>query len=168
MNLIPKDSDRAMRYLSKLSKFYRYSVKVQDAELINLDEEIKNAKIFADLLHERFYNAIKISFPSDNNENSKLSIIPICLQLLLENAIKHNIVSQAKPLHVDIKVDIERGYIFVRNDLQLKIEEIDSTGTGLKNIMDRVGYFTDKEVIVNEDQENFIVGIPLINRKGIQ
>lgn len=160
MNLIPTDSERAMEYLSKLSKFYRYTVSTQKQPLTPLETELSNAKIYADLLHERFYKAIKINFPEA--PYPEMEMLPLSLQLLIENAVKHNIVSQSKPLQVDISIDEATHYVCVKNNIQLKIEEVNSTGVGLKNIQKRMAYFTKQPVLVDDLNGQFSVAIPLL------
>lgn len=165
MNLIPKDPDRAMSYLNKLSKFYRYSVNKKDDTAVSINREVKNAKIYADLLHERFGNSIEIEFKGHMPESAK--ILPMTLQLLIENAVKHNIVSKSKPLKIEIYPDMNGEYIFVKNNLQKKIQAVSSTGMGLRNIKDRFTYMTDKKVRVNESAESFEVAIPIIHTMAL-
>lgn len=160
MNIIPRDSDRAMAYLDKLSKFYRYSVGKHEESLVPIQDEIENAKLYAALLHERFGENINIKF-SDGLDNS-VKVVPLSLQLLIENAVKHNIVSRKKPLLIDIFVSDDGEYIHIQNNLQKKIQEVSSTGVGLKNITKRFAYFTDKAVKIHQDKELFDVAIPVI------
>jgi len=161
MNLIPKDPDRAMTYLNKLSKFYRYSVNQKDDTSVSITTEIKNAKIYADLLRERFGDNIEIEFKGYFPESAM--ILPMTLQLLIENAVKHNIVSKNKPLSVEIYPDLEGEYIYVKNNLQVKIQAVNSTGMGLRNIKERFSYLTEKKVRVNESNGSFEIAIPLIH-----
>lgn len=160
MNLIPKDPDRAMTYLNKLSKFYRYSVGKNEDNTIGLQTEIQNAKIYADLLKERFGSSIDIQF--DTVANLHDQVLPMTLQLLIENAVKHNIVSKNQPLRIDISIDTDKDYLYVNNNLQKKIQAVTSTGMGLNNIKERYKYFTDHEIIVKKRDDIFEVGIPLI------
>lgn len=165
MNLIPKDPDRAMTYLNKLSKFYRYSVNKKEDTTVDLSVEINNAKIYADLLNERFGNNISIAFSESLPEQAK--ILPMTLQLLIENAVKHNIVSKSKPLEIEIYSDLDGAYIFVKNNLQKKIQAVNSTGMGLNNIKDRFSYMTDQKVKVNETEDTFEIAIPLIKSMAL-
>ena len=160
MNLIPKDPDRAMSYLNKLSKFYRYTVNRKDDTTVLVATEIKNAKIYADLLHERFGDNIQIEFKGHIPTQAK--ILPMTLQLLIENAVKHNIVSKAKPLTIELFADLNGEYIYVRNNLQVKIQAVNSTGMGLRNIKERFSYLTDKEIRVDQSGGFFEIAIPLI------
>jgi len=162
MNLIPKDQDRAMNYLSKLSKFYRYTVSNQDESLVPLTTEIQNSKTFADLLKERFGENISINFDCDLGSGKK--ILPLSLQLLIENAVKHNIVSKSKPLHIEIYCT-DDGYLQIKNNLQRKIQAVTSTGVGLDNIKKRFAFLTDREVIITETKEHYLVSLPLIHNK---
>ncbi len=162
MNLIPKDQDRAMSYLSKLSKFYRYTVSNQDESLVPISTEVENAMTFADLLHERFRDNITINIEC-TDAGGKMTL-PLSLQLLIENAVKHNIVSKSKPLHINIYCG-EDGYIHVENNLQLKIQAVSSTGSGLDNIKKRFAYFTDKSIVIKKTNGQYHISLPLIDRQ---
>ena len=160
MNLIPKNQDRAMSYLDKLSKFYRYSVAKKENTIVPVKQELENAKIYADLLQERFGG--NISFNIKNGVKDSVKILPMTLQLLIENAVKHNIVSKSKPLHIDIYTSEGEDYITVRNNLQPKIQAVNSTGMGLDNIKERFKYFTEKQMNFEKGDSFFEVNIPLI------
>lgn len=160
MNLIPTDSDRAMNYLSKLSKFYRYTVSTGEETLVRLETELENVKIYVDLLKERFHNAIEIELPKELPSNAK--ILPLCLQLLIENAVKHNIVSNKNPLKIRILIHEDAKYIEVENNVQRKIQEVKSTGMGLKNIKTRISFFTEAPLQVEDKDVLFKVAVPLI------
>tara|TARA_Y100000385_G_scaffold291755_2_gene372016 strand:- start:1919 stop:3004 length:1086 start_codon:yes stop_codon:yes gene_type:complete len=164
MNLIPKDSDRAVSYLGKLSKFYRYSVGKHEESLVPLSDELENAKLYGALLAERFGDNITIEI-QDVDSNAK--VVPLSLQLMIENAVKHNVVSKNKPLHILVKYNPETDYVYIKNNLQIKIQQVSSTGVGLANITKRYSYFTDKEVIVEKSETEFRVGIPLIYKSTI-
>jgi len=162
MNLIPKDQDRAMSYLTKLSKFYRYTVSNQDESLVPITTEVENAITFADLLHERFGENITIDIEC-SAAIGKMTL-PLSLQLLIENAVKHNIVSKSKPLHINIYCGTD-GYIHVENNLQPKIQAVSSTGSGLSNIKKRFAYFTDKAVLIKATNDKYLISLPLINHR---
>lgn len=160
MNLIPKDEQKAMTYLDKLSKFYRYSVGKKDNMTVPLKTELSNVKIYADLLKERFGNNISIAIK--NNIMKDVYIPPMTLQLLIENAVKHNIISKNKPLQIQVFINDDQDYIHVKNNLQKKIQAVQSTGMGLKNISERFKYFTNKKMECIENKESFEVKVPLI------
>ncbi|MEM9549102.1 MAG: sensor histidine kinase, partial [Bacteroidota bacterium] len=158
MNLILTDQDRAVGYLDKLSKFYRYAVSNQDWQLTPVKTEMENVRLFIALLKERFQEGIQFSISDQSTE--AVQIFPLCLQLLIENAVKHNIVSRRKPLRIDIETDNE--YVTVRNTIQKRIHKVKSTGMGLKNISKRIALVTDRSVHIHEDNDIFEVKIPLI------
>lgn len=161
MNLIPEEGDRARSYLGKLSTFYRYAVSKQEEATVPLTMEFENAKIYIDLLKERFAQSLEISLPQQIPSNRH--IIPLSLQLLVENAIKHNIVSKNKPLKIDISVSADEKHLIVKNNLQRKIQPVESTGMGLENIKKRIAFFTDELLIISSDKHIFEVRLPLIN-----
>jgi two-component system LytT family sensor kinase len=158
MNLIPTNPDRAMNYLDKLSRFYRYTVSNQEQQLVPLKTELENVTIYADLLKERFHEGIQISLPEEVHYDKQ--ILPLCLQILIENAVKHNIVSKKNPLQVTLKN--EDNYIWVENNIQKRIHQVKSTGMGLKNIRERMAFFSDQPLLVEENTHSFKVGVPLI------
>ncbi|MCB0518237.1 MAG: histidine kinase [Lewinellaceae bacterium] len=160
MNLIPTDPTRAMSYLDKLSRFYRYTVSNQEQQLVPLQTELENIRIYADLLKERFHDGIQISLPEA--AVGKAQILPLCLQLLIENAVKHNVVSTKKPLHVAVELANDGKAIRVKNNIQPKIREADSTGMGLKNIRTRLAFFTPEPLEVKEAEGEFTVVVPLV------
>lgn len=161
MNLIPTDQDAAMNYLDKLSKFYRYSVGIKEEVKVPINQEIECAQLYAELLSVRFREGIEYSFPNEINSGNLL--LPLSLQLLIENAVKHNIVSRSQPLKIDVSLTAHEGYITVSNNLQKKIEAVNSTGMGLKNISDRYAYFTDKEILCEKAGDTFKISLPLLN-----
>jgi len=85
------------------------------------------------------------------------------IQMLIENAIKHNIVSKDKPLNINIFLNSDRTLIYIKNNLQLKQESIDSTGIGIQNIIDRYKLLTEKEIEITQTNDIFMVGLPVIN-----
>ena len=160
MSLIPEDPKNAMNFLDKLSKFYRYTVSNQDQTLVSLQTELDNVVIYRELLQERFQEGLHIEIKTDKLHNVK--ILPLSLQLLIENAIKHNIVSRKRPLTITIKTICDNTYIQVLNNKQKKISEVLSTGLGLNNIKKRTKFFTKLPVIVTEENDHFSVAVPLI------
>lgn len=160
MNLIPTDPGRAMNYLDKLSKFYRYAVSNHDQQLAPLPTELDNTRIYAALLQERFHDGIRVDLPEAAPGNAR--ILPLSLQLLIENAVKHNIVSRKKPLHIEVSIADGGKAVLVQNNIQKKIREDNSTGVGLKNIRSRMAFFTEAPLTVTEEDGRFTVAIPLI------
>jgi LytS/YehU family sensor histidine kinase len=132
---------------------------VQDEKTIPLKDELDVLKAYGFLLKTRFGDNLDIAIDVPE-EKLQQRIVPLSLQLLMENAIKHNIVSAAKPLK--IKVFAEKGHLLVSNNLQVKNQLIESTGIGLQNIRNRYKLFGDDEVKVDESGDSFTVSIPLI------
>lgn len=160
MNLIPTDPNRAMSYLDKLSRFYRYAVSNHVQHLAPLRTELESVQLFADLLKERFHEGIRFSLPEETTVNAQ--ILPLALQLLIENAVKHNIVSRKKPLHIEVAIAEDGRAVLVRNNIQKRIRAVSSTGMGLKNIRTRLAFFTQEPLVVTEDDHYFCVVVPLI------
>ncbi|WP_311195991.1 histidine kinase [Antarcticibacterium sp. 1MA-6-2] len=132
-SLIEESPEIAQRFTTSLSKIYRYVLEQKDKELVNLSEELEFAVTYMNLLKMRFEDSISYSIPQEI-ENPEAKVVPLSLQLLLENTVKHNIVSEAKPLY--IKLYEEVGYLVVENNLQKKEVMQSRRGVGLKNIVD--------------------------------
>jgi sensor histidine kinase YesM len=157
--LIPEDSDKAVRFVQQLSKVYRYVLESRDSKLIPLSEELDFLKSYVFLLKERFGENFQVEI-KDLDKKLDCAIVPLSLQMLFENAIKHNVISTGKPLHIEVFA--ENGHLVVRNNLQKKNQVMDSTGVGLQNIKDRYRMLTDKEVEVIASQHYFTVALPAI------
>jgi len=127
-----------------------------------LDEELHFAKTYMELLTMRFENAVTFEIP-EKASDSDYKILPLSLQLLLENTIKHNVVSEENPLKVIIKE--ENGYLVVSNNFNPKTIMESGTKIGLKNIIDRYHLITLKKVVVEKTGENFVVKLPLLTQK---
>ncbi len=157
--LIPEDQDKAVCFVQKLSKVYRYILEIRDKKLITLIEELEFLQSYIFLLRERFGENIDITINIDERFK-EYYIVPLSLQILFENAIKHNIISKEKPL--SISVFTTANTLMVSNNLQKKVLTAPSTQVGLKNIRNRYAYFVDKEVSIFEDDHHFKVSLPLI------
>ena len=157
--IIPENPQQAVDFVQQLSKVYRHILEVRDEQSILVIEELDVLNAYSFLLKTRFGNNldIVIDVPEENRQDK---IVPLSLQLLMENAIKHNIVSADKPLH--IKVFVENGNLVMSNNLQIKNQVNESTGIGLENIRNRYKLLVEKEVKVAENENSFTVSIPLI------
>ena len=160
MNLIPKDPDSAMNYLSKLSRFYRFAVGTRDEKLIDLSKELECAQLYADLLKIRFGEAISFEFTLDASNGRE--ILPMSLQLLIENAVKHNVVSRTRPLSIRVGFNEDHSYLYVKNNLQKRIQDVESTGMGLNNISQRFSFFTEQPILVEHADGDFSVSLPIL------
>lgn len=161
-SLIEENPDNAQRFTTSLSKVYRYVLEQRDKELVSVQEELSFAKTYMNLLKMRFENSIFFEMP-ETFLNTEAKVVPLSLQLLLENTIKHNIVSQQKPLH--IKIFEEKGYLVVQNDFRKKEVLSSRKGVGLQNIVSRYDIITNKKVIVEQTQEYFTVRLPILTKQ---
>ena len=161
--LIYKDPKLAEKFINRLSLVYRYLLDNKDKEVINLDTELDFVNSYLFLLDIRFGTNLIINMNVDYNFESMLP--PMALQMLIENAIKHNIIAEQKPLTIDIMIE-EESYLTIRNNLQLRSDTRRSTNVGLGNIRKRYEFLTNKEVVVRQTQDEFIVKIPLLKFTG--
>ena len=158
-SLISENPKQAERFTTKLSKVYRYVLEQRNKDLVPIEEELKFAKTYMELLGMRFEEAVQFNIP-DNISNNELKIVPLSLQLLLENAVKHNVVSTSKPLTINI---YEEGrYLIIANNVNPKQAIGKSTKVGLQNIADRYGLITEKGVKIENNNKTFKVGLPLL------
>lgn len=156
--LVYKDADLSAKFINKLAEVYRYVLDVQDKELVPLTEELDFVKSFVFLQKIRFGKFLKVALDISNIKD--IFIAPLTLQMLIENAIKHNIISEEFPL--DITIRIQKDFIVVKNPLQLKSTISDKQGIGLNNIINRYKYLTDTPVEIIQEENTFIVKIPLV------
>jgi two-component system, LytTR family, sensor kinase len=161
-SLVYKDQDKAVDFINQLSKVYRYLLDNKDKELVTLEEELTFIRSYTYLLQIRFDTNIQFKINVDEGSMQRI-IPPMALQILVENAIKHNEISEAQPLVVEIQA--HENEIVVKNNLQLRSNSETSSKTGLQNIKDRYRYFTDNEIEVIQDPKYFSVKIPLLNSK---
>ncbi len=159
LNIIDtKEKKLAIEYTEKISDFYRSLVLVQDKSMITLHEEIEILKNYMYLQQKRFGDNIKLVLDV-NKQQINYGIPPLTLQLLAENAQKHNIVNNENPLV--IKISSAQDYVIVSNAIKPQTDSIMSTGTGLTNIKQRVKMLTGKEVNVVQHEKEFNVIVPL-------
>lgn len=162
VTLIHENQDRAAEFTEKLSQVYRYILQYKEAERVDLKTELDFTKAYYFLMKMRFEESLEIDFKIDPQYHNR-GIAPLTLQMLVENALKHNIVSVSKPLKVDIYIENGRSLI-VRNKLQLKRSVQDSTGTGLENIKRGYSYINPQRLVdVIQTREHFMVALPLLD-----
>lgn len=161
-NLVYENPDTASEFIRQLSRLYRYVLDVQQEELVAVEREIEFADNYLALQKIRFEESLSYSILVP--ENFKGYIPSLSLQLLLENAIKHNVVSKANPLLIEILV--ENGKLVVRNSLQLKTSSLeDLSGIGLSNIKKRYALLSDQNVEISETEDHFAVTLPVLDLK---
>ncbi len=160
-SLIYIDQDRAAKFVRQLSKVYRYVLDHKDVDTITLAEELPFIESYIYLLKTRFDQNLKVELDIPQSVRHR-KVAPMVLQLLVENAIKHNVISKSKPLKVVLSVS-EEGFLTVRNNLQLKSSTERSSQIGLANIRKRYDYLSGKKIEIENDHDYFTVKIPLLD-----
>ncbi|TCK68859.1 2TM domain-containing protein [Winogradskyella wandonensis] len=161
-SLIEENPESAQKFTTSLSKVYRYVLEQKNKDLVTVDEELQFAKTYMSLLKMRFEDSIIFEIPEEAS-NPESRVVPLSLQLLLENAVKHNMVTSSKPLHIKIYED--GGYLVVMNNLQPKQIVKKCSGVGLENIKQRYKLLSNKKVIINQRAEDFAVAIPMLTKQ---
>ncbi|RTZ07341.1 histidine kinase [Flavobacterium sp. GSP6] len=168
-SLIEENPDNAQRFTTSLSKIYRYVLEQKDKELISVEEELAFAKTYMNLLKMRFENSLFFELPTQDDwiasslAMTEAKVVPLSLQLLLENTVKHNVVSEQRPLH--IRITIDGDYLAVQNDYQKKEVLQDRQGVGLQNIINRYGIITNRKVLIEQNEKTFTVKIPILTKQ---
>jgi len=161
-SLIEENPVQAQRFTNSMSKIYRYVLEQKDKELVSVEEEIDFAKTYCELLKTRFEDAVTFDF-NISEEDKKGFVVPLSLQLLLENSIKHNFATSSKPLN--IKIFTEKGNLIIENNLQTRELPNKSTGVGLVNIVSRYNLLTERNVFVEKSEAFFRVKLPILTEK---
>src|SRR5690606_17692569 len=161
-SLIEENPDNAQRFTTSLSKVYRYVLEQKDKELVSVAEELSFAKTYMNLLKMRFENSLFYEIPNEVTIPDA-KVVPLSLQLLLENTVKHNVVSEQKPLYIRIFVDGD--YLAIENDYQKKEVLQDRQGVGLQNIINRYAIITNRKVAIAQNDKTFTVRIPILTKQ---
>lgn len=157
-DLVYSDQDLAVKFIRQLSDLFHYVLESRDKELVPLSDELRFLDSYNYLLKIRFGEKLKIRI--DINGDNRGLVVPMSLQLLVENAVKHNEVSEKYPL--EISITNHKDYVEVENARKPKDTGEFSKATGLVNIFQQYALFTDKKVEVDENNEFFRVRIPVI------
>jgi two-component system, LytTR family, sensor kinase len=160
ITIIPENPILAEEFTHRLSNVYRYVLHHKDKELVPLREEINFVEDYLFLQQIRFGKNLLYKQNIDEQYQSWL-VAPLALQMLMENAIKHNIISSSKPLVIEISTNKDQ-FLVVKNNLQKKENEDSSTKVGLQNIIDRYKFLTQKNVEISITSDAFIVSLPLL------
>lgn len=158
-SLIDVDKEKAKIFTRELSLFYRELLHFKNKEIIPLNEELSFVKKYIYLQKIRFGDNFNVEILL--NENIEGEVIPMSLQMMLENAVKHNIISKNQPLSVIIG-KLEGAKIFIENNHQPKENVDGSNKIGLKNLQKRYKYLTNQDLIIDSNSDYFRVTIPLI------
>lgn len=152
--------DIAIEYVEKLSDFFRSILQYREQETITLAEEWELAQNFGYLLQKRYGPNLRLHMDTPPKD---AFILPLTLQMLVENAVKHNVITEKKPLDVFISA-YDHDYVEVKNNLQPKSKTEPSTQFGLQSIIKRYQHMSEKKVIVEKDDKYFKVLIPILKR----
>jgi two-component system LytT family sensor kinase len=157
--IVEEDSNKAVDYIRELSIVYRYVLNSQKSTWTDLASELTFTNSYITLMKMRFEENLRVSL--DIKENYKMyCILPLTIQLLIENAVKHNEISRKHPL--DLKIHCEDEYLIVYNNKQKRTIMPSSTKVGLLNITERYRFLVNKEVIIEDTENTFTVKIPLV------
>ncbi|MEZ4941543.1 MAG: histidine kinase [Saprospiraceae bacterium] len=157
-SLVHKDANQAEEFIRRLSTVYRYILESREQEVVSLEEELGILRAYFFLMDTRFGASLQASITVP--ENAPGFVAPLTLQMLVENALKHNEASKARPLKIEVFQ--ENGYLVVRNNLQPKNSLPESTGLGLANIQARYQILSDKAVLISDEGGFFTVEIPVL------
>ena len=151
--------EEASRYTHKLAEVYRYMIKSEDETTVRLREEMEFVEKYVDLLKVRFPEGLDVQVDIPEEALSR-AVVPCCVQLLIENALKHNTVQGDIPLHVAVRVEDE--CVVVTNNRNPKLRRAASTGLGLQYIRQQYKDLSGKAITVLEDEQNYTVSLPLL------
>ena len=158
-SMVDSGDSKSGEFILKLADFYRFTLESRKSDLIHLAEEMEIVDAYLFLLKERFEDGFKFT-NTIGDEYSSTLIPPFTLQLILENCIKHNVVSIERPLHIQLYIDAD--FIVVENQLQPKKGQQSSLGVGLKNISQRYEHLVDKQIQIITSDTAFKIKLPVI------
>lgn len=157
--LVHTNPDLASDFIRHMSKVYRYVLQHKESEVVNLEDELDFIGHYIELLQIRYGQGLSIHTKVSDNALGK-GIVMITLQMLIDNAIKHNIVQASMPLRIVIWD--EGDNLLVHNNMQLRKQIETSNGKGLEQLKQLYSFLTDKKIVTEENEENFTIRIPLI------
>lgn len=158
-SLVYQDQDKAVDFINQLSKVYRYLLDNHSIELVSVKDELEFVKAYIFLIQIRFDKNIHFDIHIDQTIEKRF-IPPMSLQILIENAIKHNVISEEHPLYIKISTLAQK--ICVQNNVHLRSAPEKSSKMGLKNIKERYQFFTDEIVEIERHEDYFIVKLPTL------
>ena len=162
-SLIEENPESAQKFTTSLSKVYRYVLEQKDKDLVTIGEELSFAKTYMNLLKMRFEDSLTYELP-ENNISADAKVVPLSLQLLLENTVKHNVVSEHKPLQ--IKIYFENNYLCIENNLQKKKVLQEHRGVGIQNIISRYGLISKRKIAIEQTETYFKVKLPILTKQS--
>ncbi|MCI0706254.1 MAG: sensor histidine kinase [Ignavibacteriae bacterium] len=159
-HLIEKDSAKAREFNDNLADVYRYILFNKDRNLVLLREEMEFLEKYVGLIKIRFGNAFNLDLDPGKRHQDEYLIPPISLQILVENAMKHNEFSDSHPLTVHVTVD--KDVIIISNEIRPKRQNRPSSRIGLKNLNERYKLVTEKEITIDRTSGKFVVSLPVL------
>ncbi|WP_166437062.1 sensor histidine kinase [Niastella caeni] len=159
--MIDTNSETAKAFINNMSHIYRYVLNSVDKPVVTLAEEMEFAMAYTNMLQERHIGSLHV-YVNVSSQHMVHLLPPMSLQILLENAVKHNVVSTRQPLEVIIET--KNNYLTVNNRIQEKKVKPPSTGTGLYNLNQRYIYLCKKEININRSGTHFSVSLPLLGQ----
>ena len=162
ISIIEDDPKMAVEYVEQLSDFFRNIVNYRDKDIIAVKEELELLKTYLFLQQKRFGNSLSLNINLSDQEKAQNFIPPLTMQLLAENAIKHNAVSKETPLAIDIFIKDER--LIVQNNINAKFSQAAGAGMGLQNIVNRYTLLSNQNVIIDNGDHFFRVSLPLLKQ----
>ncbi len=166
ISLINSNPNKATEFTKKLASIYRYLLSNDKQEVVLFSEELKFTQQYAQILNIRYGEGIKINIPPITDVAiTSMRIIPTALQILIENACKHNIISTTNPLIINVSID--NNNIIVNNNLAPRPIPADSTGLGLKGLKEKYKIIANKDIEIKQTNTTFSVSIPLLTRQEI-
>lgn len=161
--IIPDDAELAVEFVQKLSNVYRYILEIREMQTVSLRDELSALRAYIFLMQIRF--GTNVNFHLDiPDERLSDRVVPLSLQMLVENAVKHNIISTHRPLFIEVFIQKDR--VIVRNNLQRKNQDTDSTNLGLSNIRNRYRLLANQPVDVIVTTQSFVVSLPLLTESA--
>lgn len=157
-DLVYDDQEKAVKFIRQLSDLFRYVLDNSDNNIVTIKEELEFMKAYIYLLKTRFNDKLNITINID--ETDRRCLMPMTIQLLVENAVKHNEISDKYPLNIDIR--IKDDYLEVENTLKLKNTVQNSKKLGHRTINQQLDFFTEKQLEVIQTEDTYLVRVPLI------
>ncbi len=161
-SLVYQDADQAAEFIQQLARVYRYVLQQQEKDVVELGTELDFLASYLFVLRTRFRGSllVRVEVPEALRQHYT---VPVALQMLLENALKHNVSSQLRPLHIEVFAEEEGGWLVVRNNRQPRLVPEPSLQVGLRNIVARYGFVSERAVQVLADDTSFTVKLPLLD-----
>lgn len=160
-SLVYQNADQAAEYIQQLARVYRYVLQQQEKDLVELGIELDFLASYVFLLRTRFRGSVQVLLEVPEALRPSYTV-PVALQMLFENALKHNISSQRRPLCIEVFAEEEGGWLVVRNNRQPRPVPEPSMQLGLRNIVARYGFVSERQVEVLSDDDFFTVKLPLL------